>query len=257
MSLAGKTALITGAARRVGRAIARELATAGCDVAIHYNTSVGEAHSLQDEISSLGHRASVIQADLRDPDRWPQLITQTAETHGGLDILINNASVFQPDAVNTPALPDAGQPNAAQALDVSAWDNALRVNLLAPVGLAVAAAPLLRASGGRIVNLLDSLIDRTTPQHMAYLASKAALASATRNLARMLAPDVCVFGVSPGIAEFPENYDDEIRRRLLASVPQARAGSPEEVAKLVRFLVEHGDYMTGSLVSIDGGRGLV
>lgn len=257
MSLSGKTALITGAAKRVGRAIALELAAAGCDVAIHYNTSVGEAHSLQDEISSLGRRASVIQADLRDPDRWPDLVTHTADEHGGLDILINNASVFQPDAVNTNAPLEADR-NAATALDVSAWENALRINLLAPVGLAVAAAPWLKKSGGgRIVNLLDSLIDRTTPQHMAYLASKAALASATRNLARMLAPDVCVYGVSPGIAEFPEEYDDKTRRRLLASVPQGRAGSPEEVAKLVRFLVEHGDYMTGSLVSIDGGRSLM
>jgi pteridine reductase len=134
----------------------------------------------------------------------------------------------------------------------------LRTNLTAPVGLSHFAAPHLAAHGmGKIVNLCDISSEHPWANHLAYCTSKAALVAVTKALAKALAPTIQVNGVSPGIAEFPDAYSDDTRRKLIAKVPLGRAGAPEDIAKAVRFLVESGDYITGQIIPVDGGRGLV
>ncbi len=246
MELTNSVALVTGGARRVGRAIALELARSGCNVAIHYRHSRDQAEELVTELNGLGRRAVAISGDLSDPTAWQSIVQKAVASWGRLDILINNASLFLED----------GSDNLDD-FDPTSWETMLRVNLIAPMGLVCLAAPHLRARGcGRVINLLDIAVDRPWPDHLAYVASKAALAAMTHSLARSLAPDVCVNGIAPGVAVFPESYDEPLKQRILAKIPLGRPGSPEEVARVVRFLLQSGDYITGETIRLDGGRHL-
>jgi pteridine reductase len=240
----GKVALVTGAARRVGRAIALELADAGCDLAIHHHTSTADAADLRGRITAKGRRCCLIQGDLADADVPRRLVHETVEALSRLDVLVNNASVF-----GRMSLDD---------FDVDAWDRQLRVNLTAVAALCHHARPYLEAADpGKIVNLCDISADCPWPQHLAYCVSKAGLVCLTKALARELAPAVTVNGVAPGIAVFPDDYDQQTRDRLVAKVPLRRAGQPRDIAEAVRFLVEQGDYITGQILNIDGGRSIV
>jgi len=250
MNLKGSVALITGGAKRVGRAIALELARGGCDVGIHYRHSRAEADEVVAQITQLGRRAVAVEGDLSDPVSWPRIVQSTVSGLGRLDILINNASMFLPDS--------AASEDSLDAFDPKLWDEMLRINLTAPVALCHHARPYLAANGtGKVVNLCDIAAERPWPGHLAYCASKAGLVAATKALARTLAPDIQVNGVAPGIAVFPDSYSEDVRRRLVSRVPLARPGTPQEVAVLVRFLVESADYITGQIIPIDGGRSLV
>jgi len=247
MDLTNTVALVTGGARRVGRAITLELARAGCDIAVHYRDARKQAEELVAELGRLGRRALAIPGDLSDPTAWQSVVQATVTQWGRLDILVNNASLFLDDRSDN-----------LEDFDPASWERMLRVNLLAPMGLAHHAVPHLRnAGGGRIINLLDIAIDRPWPDHLSYIASKAALAAMTQSLARSLAPDVCVNGIAPGVAVFPESYDEPLKQRILDKIPLQRPGSPEEVARVVRFLLQAGDYITGETIRIDGGRHLV
>ncbi len=250
MPLSGSVALVTGGAKRVGRAIALELARAGADVAVHYRRSRDEAEEVVADITRMGRRALSVAGDLADSASWPKIVQRTVEGLGRLDVLVNNASLFHSD--------HNGPKDTLEGFDAKLWDEMLRVNLTAAVALCHYAQPHLTAHGrGKIVNVCDISADRPWPQHLAYCSSKAALVAATKALARALAPHVCVNGVAPGIAVFPESYPENVRRHLTSRVPLARPGSPEEVAVLVRFLVESADYITGQIILIDGGRSLV
>ncbi len=247
MKIEGTVALVTGAAKRVGRAIVLELASRGCDVAIHYHRARSEAEELAARITRAGRNAVTIAGDLSDPAIWPLVVRQTVDALGGLDILVNNASAFLAD-----------RPDTIDGFDPKLWENMLQVNLVAPVGLSHHAREHLQARGsGRIVNLCDASADRPWPDHLAYCASKAGLAAVTKGLARALAPGILVYGVAPGIAMFPERYSEGLRHTLTRRVPLGREGTPEEVATLVRVLLESGDFITGEIVRIDGGRSLV
>lgn len=247
MSLDGRVALVTGAAKRVGRAIALELATAGCDVAVHFRQSEQEARVVIDEIRASGRRAVPIRADLADVAQWGTLVEQTVASLGRLDILINNASVF---ATSTP--------DTLEDFSVNLWHDMLQTNLIAPAGLCHHAAPHLKKSDqGKIINLCDISADRPWPTNLAYCSSKAGLVALTKALARALAPDVQVNGVAPGVAVFPEDYSEALRKQLVDRIPLQREGTPEEVAQLVRFLCEKGHYITGQIIPIDGGRSIV
>lgn len=247
MELSGTAALVTGGAKRVGRAIVLELARAGCDIAIHCRRSLIEAEELAEQVRGLGRGAATIPGDLTDSMTWPRVIRQTVESLGRLDILINNASVFLTDT-----------PDRIDVFDLALWDLMLRTNVVAPAALCHHAASHLRANGrGRIVNLCDVSSERPWPQNLAYCVSKAALSALTKGLARALAPDILVNGVAPGIAVFPDEYSAERRKELTRRVPLAREGTPGEVASAVRFLVESGDYITGQVIPIDGGRLIV
>lgn len=247
MQLEGHVALVTGGARRVGRAIVLELARAGCDVVVHFHRSQADAERVVGEVRAMGRRAEAVSAALEEASAWESIVARAVEAFGRLDILVNNASEFLTGAADT-----------LEGFDPRAWERMLRVNLVAPMGLCHHAAPHLASNGnGRIVNLLDVAVDRPWSNHLAYVASKAALTAMTRALAKALAPNVRVNGVAPGIAVFPESYDEEMRRALVERVPLKRAGTPEDIARTVRFLVESGDYITGEVVNVDGGRTLV
>lgn len=247
-------ALVTGGARRVGRAIVCELADAGCDIAIHYHRSRDEAHALAAYIAEKGRRAMAIQGDLNNSRCWPATVERTVDELGRLDVLINNASVF----VTGSASAELPHPDTVEGFDLEQWESVLRTNLVAPMALCHYARTHLEKHGrGRIINLCDIAADRPWASHLAYCASKAALTALTKGLAKALAPRVTVNGVAPGIAVFPSTYSEDLRKRLVAKVPLGRAGTPEEVARVVRFLIESADYITGQIIPIDGGRSIV
>lgn len=240
-------ALVTGGAKRVGRAIVLELACAGFDVAIHYRRSRQEAETVAASVRAAGRRSVTVQADLDEPTSWARIVGETVRGLGRLDVLVNNASAFL-----------TGRPDTIQEFDFAEVEDMLRTNLIAPMALSHHARPYLEASGlGKIVNLCDIAADRPVPSHLSYAVSKAGLAALTKGLARALAPRIQVNGVAPGIAVFPEEYAPDRRAELTARVPLRREGSPEEVAALVRFLVSSGDYVTGQIIAIDGGRSVV
>jgi pteridine reductase len=247
MNLTNKAALVNGGARRVGRAIALELARAGCDVAVHFNGSKTEAVALVEQLRAEGRHAAAIDGDLSDLAAWSVLIERAVEALGRLDILVNNAALFLTDT-----------PDDLDGFDVGAWERMLRVNLIAPVGLCHHASAHLSAHGdGCIVNLCDISIERPWPEHLSYAASKAGLVAMTKALARALAPTVRVNGVAPGIAIFPESYSQALREKLIDRVPLKRKGTPEDVARAVRYLCETGTYLTGQIINVDGGRSII
>ncbi|MCH7700161.1 MAG: SDR family oxidoreductase [Planctomycetes bacterium] len=239
-------ALITGAARRIGRQIALELAEHGCDIALHYHRSQSGAEALVPKIEHFGRRAVVLCADLADPDSWAMLIDRTVELLGGLTVLINNSAIYEPMSTET--------------FDLDAWDRTMRVNLTAAAGLVHhARTHLQRGQPGRVVNLCDALTTADGPPvrgFLAYGAAKSALHWLTRAQARELAPSVLVNGVAPGVAVFPEGTNEPTRDRILAKVPLGRTGGARSVAQAVRFLVTEGSYITGHIITVDGGRSL-
>ncbi len=243
MELNGRVVLVTGAARRVGQAIALRLARAGCRIAVHHRSSAAEASRTVAECRAAGTDADAFACDLVDLAAAECLPARVLGRFGRLDVLINNASVFEPMQL--------------EDFTVSTWEATLRVNLTAPMVLAHAARHELRARSGRIVNLCDVSTARPWPDHLAYMTSKGGLDTLTRALARAFAPEVNVVGIAPGVASWPEHYDAATRERLLARVPLRRAGSPEDIAAAVEFVLRDGDYITGAILPVDGGRHVV
>lgn len=233
--------LITGAARRVGRGIALYLAARGFDVVFTYHHSQPDARSLQDQLTTLGARALAVQADFLDLRAIAHVSAELSRFSPHLFALINNASIYQPD---NPADP---------SLSMRMW----RIHVEVPLLLARAFAPQLKASRGCIVNMSDILADRPMPGWLAYCASKAALANLTMGLARELAPEVRVNAIAPGVAEWPADYPEEEKLKYLKRVPLARAGTPEDAARLIHFLLTDATYITGQIVRLDGGRSCV
>lgn len=244
-TITNKVALVTGGARRIGAAIARRLHAAGFDVAIHCNASRGEADALASRLNAArDHSADVMQADLAQFDRLPELVAQTVGHFGRLDVLVNNASSFFPTPIGT-ATP-------------AQWDALFASNAGAPLFLAQSAAPHLRASQGSIVNLIDIHAERPLRDHAVYVMAKGALLAGTRALALDLAPEVRVNAVSPGAILWPEDATSSERRNaLLARTPLARTGTADEIAEAVRWLVQDGTYCTGVVIDVDGGRSIV
>jgi NAD(P)-dependent dehydrogenase (short-subunit alcohol dehydrogenase family) len=242
MDLSNRVALITGAGRRVGRAIALQLADGGMHIAVHCNASRAAAEETAADCRARGVRAEVFAADLADAAAGPNLVAEVTGRLGRLDVLINNASLFEPMAL--------------EQFDAGAWNRTMQVNLTAPMILAHAARAELRARCGRIVNLCDAASGRPWRSHLAYCVSKGALDTLTRALARAFAPEVNVVGVAPGVADWPDDFDAATRARLTAKIPLGRAGTPDDIAGTVRFLLERGDYITGAIVPVDGGRHL-
>jgi len=235
-------ALVTGAARRIGRSIALLFAARGHDVALHCHRSEAQAGAVADEIRAAGGTAAVFAADLTDADAVPALATGVVAEFGRVDVLVNNASRFE-DFDLRGAAPSA----LAHAADA---DHALHVR--APLLLTLALRESLLSGGrGAVVNLGDAYLDR--PGHVTYCASKAALAQLTRSLARALAPGIRVNMVSPG-AVLPAGGDEVAFARLAAEIPLRRTGTPEEVAEAVYWLACEGDYVTGQNLAVDGGR---
>ena len=243
-SLASTCALITGAARRVGAVIAERLHDEGADVAIHFRNSEQEA---QDVCARLNDRrpdsARAFQADLSNIAEVNSLATTVQDWRGHVDALVNNASSFY----RTPI----GQISEEQ------WDDLVGSNMKAPLFLAQALLPSLRESAGSIVNIVDIHAERPLRDHPVYGAAKAGLAMLTRSLAKDLAPEVRVNGVAPGAILWPEDdMTGKVRAQILKQVPLARLGSPDDIAGAVVFLVRDASYVTGQIISIDGGRSI-
>lgn len=243
--LAGKAILITGAARRVGAAIARRLHTLGANVVIHYRDSSIDADALAAELN--GERANsarVLGLELAQTDAIPGFMGQAIAMWGRLDGLVNNASGFYP----TPL----GSITAAQ------WGDLMASNLKAPLFLAQAAAAELEKNGGAIVNIVDIHAERPLKNYVVYNIAKAGLAGLTRSLALEMAPRVRVNGVSPGPIEWPDDgqLDDVERERILAATPLSRVGGAEEIAKAVSFFFADAPYVTGQVLAVDGGRSI-
>jgi NAD(P)-dependent dehydrogenase (short-subunit alcohol dehydrogenase family) len=237
-----RTALVTGAAKRVGRAIALELAAAGADIALHYGRSQTDAAALAAEIGALGRRTALLQADLADEEAVEALIPRAAAALGPVDVLVNNASLFKRD----------------EALDVTreGWDEQLAVNLRAPFVLMQRFARGLPADrSGAVVNLLDQRVWNLTPHFVTYTISKTALWTLTQTMALALGPRIRVNGVGPGPVLPNERQSPDQFRAHWSSLPLRRRIQPEDVARAVRFLVE-AESVTGQMIAVDGGEHL-
>ncbi len=239
MQLAGKAALVTGAGRRVGRALALGLADAGCDVAVHYHGSATGAQETARDIRQLGRKAELVAADLRDARAARGLADQAARALGRLDVLINAAAVM----VRQPVL------------DVTpeSWDATLDLNLRGYFFVAQGAVAHLRSARGKIVNIADVGGLEPWPTYVPHSISKAGVVMLTKGLAKALAPEITVNAVAPGPVLLPDDWDETTRRRFAETTPLG-LGSPDAVVHAVRYLLEGGDYVTGTVLVVDGGR---
>jgi pteridine reductase len=238
-----RVALITGAARRVGRAIALRLADEGFDVCFTYNHSADEARQLTAAIESKGRRAMAIQADLTAPAPAVARISDAfPKTFDRLDALINNASIYE-----RASLADASEETMRRL-----W----AIHAESPVLLCQRFAPMLRQNRGGVVNMLDLLAETPSPAYLIHSASKAALWNLTLGLARELAPEVRVNGIAPGVVDWPADYPEDDRRKYLQRVPLQRPGTPEDVAEAIAYLLNPQCYMTGQILRLDGGRSI-
>lgn len=239
MELRGRTALVTGAGHRVGRAIAEALGARGMRVAIHYNAAAGGARETAAAVTAKGGSAELFAADLTHDDAPTELIAGVIARFGALDVLVNSAAVMR----RTPF----GE------IAPSEWDDIMALNLKAPLMLAQAAAPHLRASRGAIVNIADLAAFETWPAYIPHGISKAGVVYMTRSLARVLAPDVRVAGVAPGTVLLPDDWSEADASRLRETTPLRREGTPEDVTRTVLFILDS-DYLTGETIIVDGGR---
>ena len=243
MNLAGRTVLVTGAARRLGRAIAEDLAGQGARVAVHYRHSATEADTVVAAIRTRGGVAAAFAADLANPNAAAALAAEVVAALGPVDVLVNNASVF----VRTPI----------DTVGEREWDEAMTVNLKVPYLLSLALGRAMRARGaGKIVNLADIAAERPYLDYLPYSVSKAGIVALTRGLARELAPAVQVNCVAPGPVLEPIDGTPAANAAIVARTPLGRFGAAADVAAAVRFLVEGSDFVTGTTVVVDGGRTL-
>lgn len=242
-SLHGKSALVTGGARRIGRAISLALARAGADVALTYRASQAEAAQTAAEIEALGVRALAIDCDVRAEDSVQRAVDAAVAAFGRLDLLINNAAVF----VSAPL----GE------ITLGEWDSVFATNARGPFLMARAALPHLRAARGRIVNIGSLGGLHAWPGHAHYCSSKAALHMLTQTMARAFAPEISVNCVAPGSID-PEGNDTSDRARHFAEKsPMKRNGSGDDVAEAVLFFATGPSFITGQILAVDGGLGLV
>jgi pteridine reductase len=241
--LVGRTALVTGAARRIGAAIAGRLHAEGMNLVLHYNKSEKEAQELCDALNAKRRDSAVVaQADLANVSGLDSLV-KAALQWDGLDVLVNNASTFY----RTPV----GETTEDE------WDELMSSNLKAPFFLAQQAAPHLRKNHGAIVNLVDIHAKRPLREHTVYCTAKAGLAMLTLSLARELGPEVRVNGVAPGPVLWPDKgLDAPTKKSILEATTLKRKGSPEDVAGAVLYLVRDAEYVTGQIISVDGGRSI-
>lgn len=236
--------MVTGAARRVGRAIALVLAGRGMDIVVHYKTGGSEARATAEAIEGLGRRAVAIQADLAQQEEAEALAERATEAFGRIDVLVNSAALFY----RTPL----------EKLTAQDWEQFLRVNLTGPFLLAKRLGLQMRRHGqGKIVNIADIAGISPWADFLPYSVSKAALIALTRGLAKALAPEVQVNAVAPGSVLLPEEYGDKERDAIIRATPLRRIGDPADVAKTVLFLLEGSDFITGQVVVVDGGRSII
>jgi pteridine reductase len=243
-SLAGRVALITGGAKRLGNAIAHALHQEGTQLVIHYRSSKSGADALVDELNALRPRSAVaIGCDLLDTKALPSLVERTLAHFGRLDILVNNASSFYPTPIGS--------------ITEQHWDDLLGSNLKAPLFLAQAAVPALRATQGLILNMVDIHAQRPLPSHTVYSIAKAGLATLTKSLARELGPEIRVNGIAPGPVLWPEQQmSAELQQEIINKTALKRQGSPQDIARAALYFAKDAPYVTGQILAVDGGRSI-
>jgi pteridine reductase len=242
--LEGRTALVTGGARRVGAAIARRLHAAGANVVLHYRDSAADADRLAGQLNAARAKSALtVKAELLAPIAPRALVAAALDGFGTLDVLVNNASSFFPVAIG--------------AVEPSHWEELIGSNLRAPLFISQEAAPHLAKRGGAIVNIVDIHAERPLKGYPVYSVAKAGLAALTRSLAIELAPAVRVNGVAPGAIAWPEDdqFPADERNRIVATTPLGRTGTPEDIAGAVQFLA-CAPYVTGQILAVDGGRSI-
>lgn len=239
-----KNVLITGAAKRIGAACARLLHSEGCNVFLHYRSSKEDALLLCDELNQQRpDSAKVMQADLLKMNELESVAREARMAWGGIDVLVNNASSFHPGAV--------------AKVTEQQWDELLGSNLKAPFFLAKALAETLADNKGCIINIVDIHAERGLSGYPVYSITKAGLAAMTKVLAKELGPAVRVNGVAPGAIIWPDkNLSEQARLEILQRVVLKRSGEPVDIAKAVLFLIKDADYITGQILTVDGGRTL-
>lgn len=237
-------ALVTGAARRIGAECVRHLHQSGLNIVLHYRNSGTEAENLAGELNRIRQDSvKLLQGDLQNIASIPKLIEQTQKAWGRLDVLINNASTFYPTAIGEITEQD--------------WDTLMGANLKAPLFLAQAASDELRRNHGCIVNIADIHAERPLKDYPVYSIAKAGLVMLTKSLARELAPEVRVNAVAPGAILWPEAAHHQAEHQAIINrTALKREGEPADIARTVEFLVNHAPYITGQVVSVDGGRTL-
>ncbi len=243
MNLNGTAALVTGAGRRIGRVIALALAERGADIIVHCYQSRADAEETAGQVNRLGRRAMVLSADQRDWNAVESLCRQAWDTFGGIEVLVNSAAVYR----RTP-LGDIAE---------SDWDEMLDTDLKGPFAFARFLGPRMKERGcGKIISISDTAARMIWPGYIPYCVAKAGVDAMTRGLARALAPEVQVNAIAAGTVLWPDGFDAHQQEQALGHVPLRRAGSPADIARAVCFLVEHGDYITGAVLPVDGGRHL-
>jgi len=240
MEISGKKILITGAAKRIGRALAVHLAAQGAELILHYHHSEKEAKSLKKDLGKSSKKTPIlIQADLGKAEEVLRLADQVWDDFGPIDVLINNASVFFPTVLGS-----------AQALD---WDRLLSVNAMAPMFLMDRLGTRMKKRGkGKIVNIADSNTMKAAAAYLPYSASKAALLSLSQGYARALAPQVQVNAILPGPILWPANYNPALKKKVLEKTLLKKIGNTDDIVQAVEFLIR-GENMAGTLLNVDGG----
>ncbi len=240
MDLEGRTALITGGAKRVGRGITLTLARAGANVVINYNSSADDAERTAEEAEALGVSALVVQASVSDYEQVGAMVKAAVDRFGTIDVLVNNASTFLPDPLPTD--------------DLTVWHKSIDTLVHGPFYCSNQVAPVMLANGGGvIVSIGDLSAFEPWPGFAGHAVGKGAILSLTRQLALELSPTVRANAVVPGPALRPVDYDDETYDRVANDTLLERWGTPEEMAHAVQFLIE-ADYITGEIITVDGGQ---
>ncbi|MCJ7453414.1 MAG: pteridine reductase [Steroidobacteraceae bacterium] len=242
--LAGRCVLVTGGAKRLGAAIARRCHEAGANLVVHYHRSRPSADALVADLNSARAASAVTAcADLNDVACLPGLVAAALDEFGRLDVLVNNASTFYPTPVGT--------------ISLSQFDDLVGTNLRAPLFLSQAAAPALRATQGLVLNMVDIHGRRPLKAHPVYSAAKAGLVMLTMSLARELGPEIRVNGIAPGPVLWPErDLDPALKDEIIAKTALKRSGSPDDIARTALYLATEAPYVTGQVITVDGGRSL-
>lgn len=240
MKLKGKTVLVTGAGRRVGKSIALALAEKGAQVAIHYNRSKKEARTVVKEIEKRGGAAHAVQGDLAKGRDCERIVQETVKVLGRLDVLVNNAAVF----FKTPLF----------EVTEKDWDRTLDSNLKGSFFCAQAAAKAMQKEGGKIINFADWSGFRPYVDYLPYCISKAGVIAMTKGLAKTLAPKIEVNAIAPGPILLPEDLDPVEEEEISRNTPLKKIGSPQDIVSAILFLIEGTDFMTGATIVVDGGR---
>jgi len=243
-SLAGKSVLITGAAKRLGAAIARAAHAAGASVVIHYGKSRTQADELCAQLNAVRPQsAHALQADLLDTAALSKLVEQTLAACGGLDVLVNNASTFYATPIGT--------------ITETQWRDLMGTNLKAPLFLSQAATPALRQARGLILNIVDIHAQRPLIGHPVYSIAKTGLFAMTKSLARELGPEIRVNGIAPGPVLWPEaGMDASLQAEIISRTALKRSGAPDDIASAALFFMKDAPFVTGQILAVDGGRSI-